>query len=231
MKTNLVIQTDLSTLIPLIQSSYYPVPYHGWPHGKYVANNVERILWMKHKRLTFSSYMHDAGHMYHSTPDDEKISVELATAILKSRNESQQIIQRVELDIYWTIFKNRWELNDHDQMILADADIANIWDDYETFIRHSVKYFLETKSRHEFINKKDFFNIIKNTNLWFSKVLTTITWNDNNPFLTHEAQKAFPNFASNREKLIDALENNQDFLLKILQEEWKLFFKSELIFL
>lgn len=62
----------------------------------------------------------------------------------------------------------------------------------------------------------------------FFSYLTGITGNEDKPYLTDIANKKFKNFPKNYEKLRQIREKNPEMLVKIIEHEWKKFFKKNL---
>ena len=58
--------------------------------------------------------------------------------------------------------------------------------------------------------------------------LTSITWKENEVYLTDTANKVFPYFPSNRDKVRYLREKNPNILISIIVNEWKNYFWKEL---
>lgn len=117
-----------------------------------------------------------------------------------------------------------------DQQLLADADLYAIGDDFNSYTTEAAKLFIEnclalkkmSPTRQEILN---FWNIGQDS---FFSYLTGITGHEDKPYLTDIANKKFHNFPKNYEKLRYIREKNPEMLIKIVQREWKNFFKKPL---
>jgi len=129
----------------------------------------------------------------------------------------------------WTVFNKRWEINDFNQKIIADADISWVWKDYNEFISDTAKLYIETLPQDSYPSREEIIKFYNNTLNWFLKYLTSITGNENNPFLLEKTNKIFPNFVRNRDQLNDDLNNNKEKLINTVKKEWKKFYWDDLI--
>lgn len=59
--------------------------------------------------------------------------------------------------------------------------------------------------------------------------MTDITGNPDNPFLTREAQKAFPHFPRNRDIFLEKLARDPEYFTRTVQKEWRKFFGADLV--
>ncbi len=59
--------------------------------------------------------------------------------------------------------------------------------------------------------------------------MTDITGNPDNPFLTREAQKAFPHFPRNRDMFLEKLATEPEYFISTVQKEWRKFFGADLV--
>jgi len=214
-----------------ILSSHNNVPYHNYSHAKRVSNTMmllENSQNISPGRMAW--YLHDAGHTgIANSPHDEIHSCKIAHDILTSRGYKKDYIDTVKELIMATVFSERWNIYKHDSMLLADADLSNIWRPYQAFIRNSIGMLLESTKNTWPLSDND---IIKNftidTPLFFKK-LTNITWKPENPFLTKKAQILFPHFPENKDILSEEIEKNPQGIITLVRkientskiENWK----------
>ncbi len=202
-----------------IYSKYNHTPFHNWTHWKVVWKTM-RILEDDYTCISpweMAWYFHDAGHIWiANSPADEERSARMAEEILSNYWWfSKWYIDEVKFLIMWTIFPERWKIEDHWQKLLADADISHLWKDYSTFIHTAIAYLLEQTPYREDLTDEVILDFFKNEQIWFFNYLTDISWNENNPFLTKEASKFFPYFSRNKDILARHVEENPEILIQL----------------
>jgi hypothetical protein len=217
----------------LIGNSYRKVPFHDWNHGRNVHTSLMKILWdnaKPHHHLW--AKLHDAWHGYIAQHDDEKNAWIVSRTLLEKLWLPFSVISKVEFLIDGTIFRERGNLSDYDQIALADADISSVWWEYDSFLRSSAKLYIESLPVSKYPSKQWIIDFYKNqTLIWFMWFLTKVSWNQENPFLIPSNAKLFPNFSRNRDKLLSDLENNQNLLISTVKKEWRKFYKRSLVLL
>jgi len=236
---------NLDYIEEIAKMNYRTVPYHNFNHALEVKNNSEKIfdyiiennkslaelLLKDYKKYTvaelrevlqIAALFHDAGHLYKSTMDDEKISAELVEKILKKFEYPNQKIEYVKWLILDTIFRNRRNIRTVLWKILADADIAlSLWGTYDEFISNDLSLALETMPQNVPLSKEFIINSIK----WkkgFVNYLTSITKKPDSPFLLDETSKLFPTFKENFSKLQKEIDNNEyENWIKLTEKIWE----------
>ena len=130
-----------------------------------------------------------------------------------------------------TIFRNRWEIKTILWKILADADIASsIGGSYEKFLYNTILLAIEQMDRNSIFSKELIIKAI-HWNIWFVKFLTSITKDENNPFLIKDSNNIFPNFKDNITKLKEEIDSEKyDKWLEIAKKAWKSFYWKDPIF-
>jgi len=194
-------------------------PYHNWLHGEYVGDTM--AILEDTRELTpgiVGWYFHDADHNWVAdSPNDEERAARIMHDSLIDRGFDRNFISSAQTSIMGTVFSERWNLTLPEQKLIADADISSIWWKYDYYLRCAAKLFLETTKEFD-ISDDIILNFFWDTQQSFFKFLTWITWKDNNPFLTQKAQRLFPNFIENRDKIQEEVETNKTKLIWIVRE-------------
>ena len=227
-------------LYEVIKTCYRNLPYHNFSHAKEVANNSLLILDKINKKslltepfnydkikelLYLSALFHDAGHLYITTPDDERKSAELAEKLLKRFWYSDLEIEYVKSLILATIFKDRWKIYEEwslVQKVIADADIASsVATNFDKFMSDNINLLIESLPQNKFLIKKNVLELPESKK-WFIAFLTGITKNNNDPFLVKETNIVFPNFTFNKKKLDEYIPDQS--LLNAFNKAWESFY-------
>lgn len=117
--------------------------------------------------------------------------------------------------------------------MLADADLYAIGSSFEEYTTEGAKLFIEhCFSTNNFSpTRQEILNFWHAGQDGFFAHLTGITGHEDKPYLTDIANKKFANFPKNYEKLRHIREKNPEMLIKIVEREWKKFFKKPLYIL
>lgn len=215
----------------LIQQSYKKVPFHSYLHALEVKNNITHINGEEKELYTVAAELHDAGHGYESFPDDEENTCKIAQIILEQFWYKNVFIEEVQFLIMGTVFRERGNLKDKKQMLLADADIAAVWWDYDFLIGNFSRFYIETLPFDELPSRKKILDFFQSQFAEFFDYLTGITGKSDNPFLCEESSRAFPYFNRNKESLAFDLVHRKDFLIDAVKTEWKHFYGTDLVLL
>lgn len=166
-------------------------PYHNFVHALKVARwtlllSLEDFNIIEIKSLLYAALFHDALHTWTARVLDEFYSLTLA------QNKINQYQEKYNLQwidywilrkwIIWTVFKNRWILNNKYSRVLADLDVWVIGEDIFTFMYYSIPLALEFED-----TSKKFF---KTTNIWYFKFLI---WMNKKVIISDEVRKIYPN--------------------------------------
>ena len=223
-----------------IKISYKKVPFHNFSHAVKVAINCMRILYeigeknlnkeklgipfdySKLEELLFlAALLHDAGHGYYSTEEDEIKSAELAEKLLRKYGYSLKAINYVKKLVLATTFRDRKKINEKGDIfekIIADADIArSVWGSFEDFIRKEINLFIEINKDWTNVDEK-IWGLVKSKE-WFMEFLKKAGWGE--VFLLPETKKLFP---YSKENLIKLQKMSPEELKKKFEEEWRRFY-------
>jgi len=216
-------------------STYRKVPFHNFEHALNVRkafSEISNSLGINSKVLDVlwvAAIFHDSWHLYELKSTDEEKACQLTSKILEKLEYSNTDIDKIINLIMWTVFLERGNISDFDQMIIADSDISSIWKDYNVFLKSTARLYIETLKQEDYPSESWIIIFFKNTLNWFFWLLTSITWKKDNPFLLSNTSKIFPNFVENRDKLSNDINNNHNHLINIVKHEWKYFYWNELI--
>ncbi len=208
-----------------ILSTCSRLPYHNRAHSVDVVGSLRQMK--KEDIITLLAWAgHDILHSGNPGPLDEYRAWE-ATARMAY---SQGIVDYkggllLEEKIHGTIFGKRWKLL-WKQVHIADADISAIGKSFSSYRTNAIRLFIEKcfASGKLQPSKKDFMEYWNKDQEKFNEYLTQITGNADSPFLTREAEIAFPNFARNRDMLREMILKNPEQLYGVLMREWYNFF-------
>ncbi len=209
---------------------YTHVPYHNKPHHRGVERAII-LMWEWDPYNRYAAAWHDVLHTWTPRQWDEKISatatgIVLMVAWIVDTKEEFEINHRIA----WTIFANRWKLDDR-QAPLADADLYAIGSPFPVYIANAARLFIEQcfsegNYAPSFEQIMEFWTIGQEK---FFQHLTQITGKEDSIYLTHMAEKAFPHFPTNRDSVRTLAQHNPDLLVAIIQKEWVKFFSKPLI--
>jgi len=174
-----------------IRKFYDRNPYHNFVHALRVAKWALMLSLNKHtiieiKSILYAALFHDALHTWTARVLDEFYSLTLAQNKISEYQEKYNL-QWIDYWILrkwiiWTVFKNRWILNNKYSRIVADLDVGVIWEDIYTFMYFSIPLALEFwDSMHKFF---------KTTNIWYFKFLM---WMNKNIIISEEVREIYPN--------------------------------------
>lgn len=130
---------------------------------------------------------------------------------------SRDFITQTKSDIFWTVFKNRWELALPEQIRIADADLSKLWQDYKWFVQNSTRYLLETYRPWD-ISDEEIIWFFRDDQPKFFSYLTSISWRPETPFISQMAQTHYPNFSKNRDTMAREIEENPQKFIQIVRE-------------
>ncbi len=209
----------MKKLLDKLEGEYNVVPYHNWQHGKSVAWAVSYILEDQSDRLLKIAWLaHDAWHTWTAnSPIDEEYSCKIAHDIMLEEWYSSNQIGEVQRLIIATIFSDRWDVIDPDAQVLVDADISIIGSNYKEFLYSAWSLLLENHPVDQYLTDTRIIDFFQNDQQKFFSYLTSITWDVNNPFLTEWGRKKFPNFAKNKDLLLDDIEENPNKLIELIR--------------
>lgn len=216
-----------------LQKCYNYVPFHNFPHAKYVCRRLWQILWWKWGTSgvrRFTALAHDADHGWQALPDDEQRAFQ--TAISHVYGLWCRIRSRIDSLMMATVFKDRWlyaRLGDADQRALADADISNVGDaDFGFFLWESARLFLETSGKGVVPDESESIDFFEGSMNGFIPTLTSASCEDQ-PFITQRGRNLWrDNFLRNRDALGDLLSHDEwrQQLIDRVQEEVKRFYSA-----
>jgi hypothetical protein len=202
-----------------ISQTYFPNPFHDWPHGRWVWDQTMLLEWSESGvspgRMAW--YLHDSDHRGFVQADDEERSAEIANRMLTKWGFDKGFIELTKTKILGTIFKNRWYDLRPEQLDIADADLSKLWGDYSDFVKNSIRYLLETHPKWEISDTEiiDFFTL---NQPWFFKYLTSISKRPETPFLTEWARALYPNFSRNTDFMAKEIELYPEWMISQVRE-------------
>jgi hypothetical protein len=128
-----------------------------------------------------------------------------------------------------TIFLKRSSL-EWEQLFLADADIGAIGQTFEAYSTNAARLFVEVCMSQGKLNptREEVLDFWIKSQEGFFKILTDITGNQDQPFLTDGANRTFPHFARNRDRTRELLVTNPQYLINLVKREWKEYWKKPL---
>ena len=230
-------------LYRVIRTTYKKLPYHNFSHAEEVACNCLEILGRINKSklnnedfdyptiqklLYLAALLHDAGHGYYSTKEDEENSAILAEKLLKEYEYSPKEIDYVKKLILATTFGDRKKIHEEWSIIekvIADADIANsLGGPFKDHLRNEIQVLMEWNPPHEIITLDKVLKLPKSKE-WFMEFLKRVT--GGNVFLLKETKELFP---YSEENLIQLKNLSEEKLKKAFEEEWEKFYWYEFVF-
>jgi len=202
-----------------ISRTYYPNPFHDWPHGRWVWDQVAQIEWSQNRLSTWraAGYFHDSDHRWFVQPDDEERSAEIADRMLTDWWFERGFIDLTKTKVLGTIFQNRWYDLKPEQLFIADADLSKLWGEYSEFVKNSVRYLLETHPKWD-ISDEEIIDFFKVNQPGFFNYLTSISWKPETPFLTPEARVLYPNFSRNKDFMAQEIETYPQGMISQVRE-------------
>lgn len=192
------------------------LPYHNFSHAEFVERVVQ-ILWWKFETSVWA-YAHDVWNIWGIDIGHETRAQEITQILLKNYFFPTKFIDEVCSVISATELKQRPNLVLHDHRLLADADLAHLGMDYDTFLEVSSRLLLENMGKNEEIIDDDIIKFHKEEQTNFFQFLTDITKDKKNPFLTVEAAKKLPHFAQNQSMLSRDIDTDPERIIKVFRD-------------
>lgn len=211
-----------------LATSQNGVPFHNVKHADQVTQALIAMWYDNRVEFLLAGPSHDIDHRFAVLSDDEERAERIMRRLAQKTWLSSWIIDKTGTLIFWTIFRDRPHLS-WDQPIIADADISNVWWDFEEHMRQTARLIIEQHlPTWKAMTRENILGGFRR-NDGFYKFLTGITGNPDNPFLTREAAQIFPHFARNRDLWAQKIDINPDFFIRLVCEEWKAFFHVPLV--
>lgn len=206
------------------------LPYHNRAHTLAVVE-AWKILGLLATPEQVAMYWHDILHTGTARDGDEEraadatISEGVTHGIITSSQGHE-----VNNLILGTIFKNRGNLT-WKQPLIADADIAAIGQSFPIYLKNAARLFVEQCFSQNKIHpsREEILSYWTQGQEWFFTYLTNITGKADVPFLTKDAQSAFPHFVKNRQAIGRIARWDPDFVIDAIRKEWKEFYWKDLI--
>lgn len=202
-----------------IGKTYRKNPYHNFKHGLVVGNVAWILEWTPFSKISplkTAWFFHDSDHTGIKQADDEERAAEIAAKRLTDWGFDRDFIHATREAIMWTIFERRGELYLPQQKLLADADLSSLWSWFKTYLEQAIRLLLELNP--QWVSDDDIITFFTNTQVNFYHLLTDITQDANNPFLTQEASIKYPHFSRNKDKLAELMERSPIKIIRLVRK-------------